>query len=170
MAQRRERCSLCTGPFAAEVDALITQGATAKEIELEFRESGRSLKQETVRRHIVRHVEPAQPGAIARLARKAVAQQVTAQVASSDFAQLVHAKAAEALEDGLIRVTTRDGLAAAAILDRRAEKAEDRKFMLNLAQLLSGGGVRAPEELIEGDFVEVENKLLAPPELRGDLP
>jgi hypothetical protein len=79
------------------------------------------------------------------------------------------------MEEGLLRVTTKDGLAAQALIDRREEKAEDRKFMLNLARLLSGGGGMAPERLIEGDYIDVTptleaeaESLYAPAHLRED--
>lgn len=166
-------CSLCRGPYAEEVAGLIAAGERPSAIERIFRASGRSLKAETVSRHVARHIEHKAPVVAKPRAGPATVRQKLVR-GSADFAALVQAAAVDALQDGDLRVTTKDGLAAAAILDRRAEKSEDRKFMLNLAQLLSGGGIRPPEQLaegaIEGDFVEIDNKLLAPASLRGDLP
>lgn len=90
---------------------------------------------------------------------------------TSDLAVAVRDKALTGLRAGRLQVTTKDGLQAQALLDRREEHQKDREFMLNLARLLSGGGTKAPAHLIEGDFVEIEpdQRLLAPPELRGDL-
>ena len=85
-----------------------------------------------------------------------------------DLAVAVRDKALAGLAAGRLAVTTRDGLAAQALLDRREEHQKDREFMLNLARLLSGGGTKAPEHLIEGEYTEVapDQRLLAPPELR----
>ena len=87
---------------------------------------------------------------------------------SRDLAELVRDKAIEGVVQGRLEVDVKAGLAAQVILDRPAERAEQRDFMLNLAQLLSGGGHSAPADLIEGEYTELEpeNALLAPPDLR----
>jgi hypothetical protein len=175
--KRKARCWLC-GPAGVEVNGLLAEGMPAAHIERKLRAEGRPIKAETIRRHVVDHVESEALEMVKAASAQVAASRVKAVKrgdvdANADFAALVHARATADLNDDILRVTTKDGLAAAAILDRRAEKSEERKFMLNLAQLLSGGGARAPEQLgegaIEGEFSEVENKLLAPPELRGDL-
>jgi len=92
----------------------------------------------------------------------------------ADFAQTVTNLTMKAMRDGKAEPTIRDGLQAQALLDKRAEKAEDRRFMLNLARALAGGGLGTPELLlpepmkdvspvIEGEY---EESLLAPAHLR----
>ncbi len=76
---------------------------------------------------------------------------------------------------GKLQPTLRDGLTAQQLLDKRAEKAADRSFMLNLAMALAGGGqgtptkllpppAEDPEDVIEGEFTEQN---LAPAHLRA---
>lgn len=92
----------------------------------------------------------------------------------ADFAQTVTKLTMKAMREGKVEPTVRDGLQAQALLDKRAEKAEDRRFMLNLARALAGGGLGTPELLlpepmkdaslvIEGEY---EESLLAPAHLR----
>lgn len=91
-----------------------------------------------------------------------------------DLAAVVVKKTLRQMAAGKVTPTLRDGLTAQQLLDRRAEKAADRSFMLNLAMALAGGGQRVPvkylparnepdPDIIEGDFTE-EN--LAPDHLR----
>jgi len=94
---------------------------------------------------------------------------------SDDLAAVVVKKTNRLLAAGKVTPTLRDGLAAQQLLDRRAEKAADRSFMLNLALALAGGGRVVPqtllppgpdssEDIIEGEFSEQN---LAPPHLRA---
>jgi hypothetical protein len=93
---------------------------------------------------------------------------------TDDLAAVVVRKTNRLLAAGKVVPTLRDGLQAQQLLDRRAEKAADRSFMLNLALALAGGGRATPqallppgpdpdEDIIEGTFTE-EN--LAPAHLR----
>jgi hypothetical protein len=93
---------------------------------------------------------------------------------ADDLAAVVVRKTNRLLASGKLEPTLRDGLTAQQLLDRRAEKAADRRFMLNLAMAMAGGGamppqkylpesVSPPEEVVEGEFEEVE---LAPAHLR----
>jgi hypothetical protein len=89
---------------------------------------------------------------------------------ADDLAAVVVRKTRTLLAAGKMTPTLRDGLTAQQLLDRRAEKAADRRFMLNLAMAMAGGGVETPQKLlppgedaIEGGFSEVE---LAPEHLR----
>ena len=93
-----------------------------------------------------------------------------------DLAAVVVSKSLRALSAGKLQPTLKDGLQAQTILDRRAEKAADRRFMLNLAQAMAGGGYSPPQKLlpspdevtVEGDFTEVEPDTLAPAHLRSE--
>jgi hypothetical protein len=91
---------------------------------------------------------------------------------SNDLAESVVDKVKRRLADGSLVPNLRDGLTAQQLLDRRAEKAADRSFMLNLAMALAGGGAQTPqkllpppeEDVIEGEFSEQN---LAPAHLRA---
>jgi hypothetical protein len=96
---------------------------------------------------------------------------------TDDLAAVVVKKTLRGMAAGKLAPTLRDGLQAQQLLDRRAEKAADRSFMLNLAIAMAGGGVRTPvkylpapneppekdEDIIEGEFSEQN---LAPDHLR----
>jgi hypothetical protein len=97
-----------------------------------------------------------------------------ADVESDDLAAVVVKKTNRLLASGKVVPTLRDGLQAQQLLDRRAEKAADRSFMLNLALALAGGGRQTPaallppgpnpdDDIIEGEFSEQN---LAPTHLR----
>ena len=99
-----------------------------------------------------------------------------ADAALDDLAATVVSKSLRALAAGKLAPTLKDGLQAQTILDRRAEKAADRRFMLNLAQAMAGGGYAPPQKLlpspdetvIEGDFTEEDAANLAPAHLRSE--
>ena len=93
---------------------------------------------------------------------------------TDDLAAVVVKKTLRQMAAGNLQPTLRDGLTAQQLLDRRAEKAADRSFMLNLAMAMAGGGQRTPvkylpnpqdedPDVIEGDF---EEQNLAPDHLR----
>jgi len=93
---------------------------------------------------------------------------------TDDLAAVVVKKTLRQMAAGKLQPTLRDGLTAQQLLDRRAEKAADRSFMLNLAMAMAGGGQRTPvkylpnpqdedPDVIEGDF---EEQNLAPDHLR----
>ena len=90
-----------------------------------------------------------------------------------DLAAVVVRRTSRALAEGKLQPTLRDGLTAQQLLDRRAEKAADRQFMLNLAMAMAGGGRETPVALLppgddEADIVEAEYEEadLAPEHLR----
>jgi len=94
---------------------------------------------------------------------------------TDDLAAVVVKKTLRQMAAGKLQPTLRDGLTAQQLLDRRAEKAADRSFMLNLAMALAGGGrgtptkllpppADDPEDVIEGEFTETN---LAPAHLRA---
>lgn len=91
---------------------------------------------------------------------------------SDDLAAVVVRQTLRRIASGHLKPTLRDGIQAQSLLDKRAEKAADRSFMLNLASALAGGGHQVPQKLlpppddaIEGDFTEVN---LAPEHLRAE--
>ena len=97
-------------------------------------------------------------------------------VDSDDLAAVTVRKTRTLLAAGKLTPTLRDGLTAQQLLDRRAEKAADRQFMLNLALAMAGGGKATPEKylppqnvtptdpiVLEGEASEVD---LAPEYLR----
>ena len=93
---------------------------------------------------------------------------------TDDLAAVVVRKTLRAMAANKLTPTLKDGLTAQQLLDRRAEKAADRSFMLNLAAAMAGGGQRTPvkylpspqdedPDIIEGTF---EEQNLAPDHLR----
>lgn len=165
-------CSICANPTrAAFVNPLLQAGFAPFRIEREARTAGLAVKAETVTRHRQHSPVDGTPPPEPPPPLPALTPEETEQINAADFAEQVAHAAARNLMTGATRVTIADGLKATAILDKRAEKAENRRFLMNLAQLLSGGGQPAPKELIAGDaidgeYVELDNPLLAPPELR----
>jgi hypothetical protein len=95
---------------------------------------------------------------------------------ADDLAAVVVRQTLKGIASGALKPTLRDGISAQALLDKRAEKAADRQFMLNLAMAMAGGGHAVPQRLlpppadpgddaIEGDFTELN---LAPSHLRAE--
>ena len=101
-----------------------------------------------------------------------------------DLPSLVVDETKKRVRDGTARIAVKDGLTAQTILERRAERAEDKQFMLNLARALAGGGAAGPvpvlgpgtspdqtaDDTVEADYTEVEgdDMSLAPAHLRAD--
>lgn len=149
-------CSIERSPKVPEINAMLAAGLGLQTIERRLRADGVAIKRETIKRHLERCLPPAvvevghdetmpfvEPADVRR--RRAESPD------PRDFASLVHQRAYRALEADELRVSTRDGLAAQALLDRREERAKDRDFMIGLARLLSGGGQSAPRHLLPGD-------------------
>lgn len=163
----RRVCVICRTPdLRYDVDKALMMGTTPTALERAMRAAGRPLKAETITNHRDRC-----PGAAIRSLVKDKGEAVTVkeltEAVSGDFASMVRNKAAVELAAGRLRVTTKDGLAATALLDRRAEKEKDREFIMNLARLISGAGQGAPSEIVEGEFTDLgDGHLLAPPEAR----
>lgn len=160
----RSRCAVCKHPDRAAIETMLAGGLGVTAIERQMRANGKPIKRETVSAHLKVCM-----GGIPTAFLPAAA---VVMAGGTDFATLVQRRASQLMNDGLLRVSTRDGLAAQQLLDRREEKAEDRKFMLNLARALAGGGRETPTALIEsgdtieGTFEEVDQSLYAPAHLR----
>jgi hypothetical protein len=113
---------------------------------------------------------------VANPATAAEAIEEDAVALTDDLAATVVRKTMRRIAAGSVQPSIKEGLAAQSLLDRRAEKAADRRFMLNLAQAMAGGGgptparlLPAPDEtLIEGSFEEIEDMSLAPAHLRSE--
>jgi len=98
--------------------------------------------------------------------------------AAEDLPTMLVEETRKRVKDGSAKVQVRDGIAAQSILERRAERAEDKQFMLNLARALAGGGASGPvpvlsagepiaEDVIEGDYEDLgDDSSLAPAHLR----
>lgn len=97
----------------------------------------------------------------ARAAGKAPDPRDLQTLEDTDLAVMVVKQTKAGLSSGDLTPTVKDGIAAQGILERRAERAADREFMLNLARALAGGGQQAPQVLlpdpaiIEGEVREV---------------
>lgn len=158
----RPNCTICSSAFVAEINGLLAQGRSSAAIAREM--PGFSVA--TIRDHRIACLGTAEMG-------EKSGRPVTPKDVPVDFAVAVRDKALAQLKEGKLKVNSRDGLNAQALIDRREERSEDRKFMLNLARVLSGGGAPAPVDVIEATYTELPlleapSPLLAPPELRED--
>ena len=150
------RCSLHgRDPKSRLVNELMAKGYSSKRIQAEARLGGFRVSLVALSRHRRLCFEDTN-GA-----------QAEARV--EDLAVLVRDQVRRGVLNGSIALKARDGMQAQQLIDRREEKKADRTFMLNLAQLLSGAGKRAPATIVESTAIDVtpeESPLLAPPELR----
>jgi hypothetical protein len=146
------QCGICKPPAERRtvIESMLAAGRSANFIEGEMKRLGQPTKAETVTRHL-------------RLCLKGNPVNSSLVIGSPDFAAAVQARAQEMMDNGELKVRTQDGLAAQALLDRRAEKAADRDLMLNLARLMSGARSAVPVEVIEGTYRELtDDEVLAP--------
>lgn len=150
---RRTRCSVCSSPHRAEIEALRAAKMTFQDIHLATQKMGRGYKRETLGKHFNICLKGETPFVDARAI--ANASQDASTQAELDFATLVQKRAAAMLAEGNLKVTASHGLQAQSLLDRRVEKAADRDLALNMARLLSGSVIMAPQEVIEGRAIEV---------------
>lgn len=187
-------CRVCKGEHEQVINDLLARKTPMLRIEKTMRAEPYNfpIKYEAVANHLkrclngdLRNIELPATVQAAAVAERRLTVGMTPEE-EKDFALLVHATALEELKSGKLRISTKDGLTARALLDRRDEKKADRLMVMNLARLLSGAGGVGPQfssegELIEGVFKDVtplgrieahdngdlnENPLLAPPELR----
>lgn len=168
-------CAVERHPYFAEIIEMLANGASANSIERAMRERGKPIKRETVKGHLdfclADGGDRQHAKALDKIVKKADRGAPRAEV-QRDFAVAVQSKALKDLAAGHLRVSAKDGLVAQGLIDKREERAKDRAFVMDLARLLSGAGGMPPDELIDGEYVEIDEDgvpLLAPPELRdGD--
>lgn len=139
-------CSICNSGKRGIIDPLLAAGRSAYAIEKVMRETKTPVKSETVLKHLDGCLNGRRPSS-ELLTDTLVRRQ-------HDFAAAVKDAAMEKLEAGELRITTRDGLAAQGLLDKRAEKQADRDLMVNLARLMTG---RPPPEVIVGEYAVLDD-------------
>jgi len=165
----RPRCPVCLSENRAAYHAMRASGAHFVAIEETSRKLGRPIKRETISAHF--QVCMKGKDLLGDLDTKSMSEQVERlqQGGQTDFAIAVQQKATELLNAGALKVNASHGLAAQALLDRRAEKQADRDLMLNMARLLSGAVIITPGEVIEGRVLDVTpDALLAPENVVSD--
>jgi hypothetical protein len=148
-------CSICSTEKGALVNALLQGGRSPHYIEGQMRSMDSPVKAETIRRHVKRCLN----GKIENIGLLEQASRGEKVTNNTDFAIAIRAEANRRLAEGTLTVTAQHGLQAQALIDRRAEKAADRRMMVELAGLLSGAISLdgPPEDLIEGEFTEVSD-------------
>lgn len=160
-------CSVERSPKYVEINAMLAAGLGLQTIEKKLPAEGFAIKRETIKRHLELCLPPSAVVVSAGEAVRVVSPEEVRQRRSEsgdarDFASLVHDRALKALERSELAVTTKDGLAAQAIIDRREERSKDRDFALNLAILLSGGGQMAPRNVIDDESDESPYLIVEP--------
>ena len=150
--------------------------------EREIHEAAVAIAAEMVQRQSIggRIVTPASPEISPTPAMSLPQAPVVTAPALEDLPTLLVDETRKRVKSGEAKVNVRDGIAAQSILERRAERAEDKQFMLNLARALAGGGASGPvpvlsagpvaptdEDVIEGDYEDLgDDSSLAPAHLR----
>ena len=157
-------CSICEDPRKKDfVARRHVEGYTLRQMEDMSRDSGMTMKRETIGKHLRDCI--ATP-AVGPVVRKVAATVKPPSAAIEDVATMVQAEVVKRLREGEARVTVQHGLQAQALLDRRAERAKDRELAITLARLLHAP---APPEavvlrrvggdpndvVIEGEMVEI---------------
>lgn len=172
MGFMQRECAVDRHPLKDDIATMIASGSSLNFIEKFSREKGHPIKRETVKAHMERCLAgtPEQVDRDLDKITVKIAKGAPKAEIARDFAVAVQKKALHELKEGTLRVTTKDGLVAQQLLDKREERAKDRAFVLDLARLISGAGAPPPDEYIDGEYIELgEGNLLAPPELReGD--
>lgn len=156
-------CGICESERKPIINAFLMNGRSAHYIEQQMRAMGHPTKAETVQKHIRRCLDGKPSNASLAEGQSAVlAGEVNVH---ADFAQAIRAEANKLLASGKLQVTAAHGLNAQALIDRRAEKAADRRLLVELGMLLSGARSLEgpPDDLIETEWREVDP--LAPPQL-----
>ena len=142
-------------PKARLINELMTAGYSTRRIVAQVKAQGYKASEDAVNRHRRLCFEDETVGQL--------------EAREEDLAVLIRDQVKRDVLTGAVELRAADGLKAQALIDRRAEKSADRSFVLNLAQLLSGGGASAPAEIVESTVIDVTpNPLLAPPELREE--
>lgn len=159
-----QACSICTSDRAPIVNSHLAAGRSMNWIERAMKELDKPTKSETVARHLSKCMNGN------RKAGAIVERAAGLPVTNEDFAAAVRAEAQKMLSEGKLSIRTEHGLTAQALIDRRAEKQADRRLMVELAGLLSGARriEGPPEDLIEGEWREVDEPGMAPLALVAD--
>ena len=78
----------------------------------------------------------------------------------NDVAAAIQQRALQALADGELRVTAQHGLKAEEMIDKRAERAQDRELTVFLARMMTQAipppALMLPDDAIEAEYTEVE--------------
>lgn len=160
------QCGICRSDRLPVVNAFLAAGRTAQWIEREMKNLNSPTKAETVRKHLNNCLN-GNAAQNAPLLEKAAGANGNAISSNHDFAAAVRAEANRMLAAGDLQIRTEHGLQAQALIDRRAEKQADRRLMVEMARLLSGGALglmSAPDDVIEGEYVDVTDQ----PDLNPD--
>ena len=117
-------CASCTHPRREEIDRKLKAGVSFVDVSRYLDETEKPITAQSVAAHAKDHL--------------AVVPVHGRRVASDDFLTNVRDAAAEALENGELAVSLKDGIAAQKALDARAARDMDRDWQLKLVQALTG--------------------------------
>lgn len=167
---RTWQCGICHGNQERRrfVNDSLSQGKYQTDIEAESKVLGLNVKRETIRKHVNVCIANGIDKLLTppKLGKQAGPSAVvpTTGVAlpdSDDFATLVKARAVAALKAGELRVSTQDGLAAQALLDKREDRRKDRDVFVRVGLMLAGQLSGPPPIAIEGVFEVIEDEDVA---------
>jgi hypothetical protein len=168
-------CGICHGDPRRRVwvnTELAKPKYNLSRMERESRELGMNVKRETIRRHVnVCVANGIHDMPVAMIASKPAPQSNKSTQFkpapghsfdslpenTDDFATLVKHAAVEKLRKGELRISTQDGLAAQALIDKRLEKQKDRDIFARVGAMLAGALSTPPPIVIEGEFIEDSN-------------
>lgn len=134
-------------PHAAEIDKKLRAGISAADVARWLAEKGQTVTPQAVGRHAKDHLT-----LTLTKGRRPI---------STDFLEAVRDTAHQALEDGELPVTLKDGIAAQKALDARAARDLDRDIWAKVTLAITGNARRQlppPDpaiEVIEGEFREL---------------
>lgn len=169
----RRTCVIDRSTFNEEINALLATGLSINAITTRMRGVGMKVKRDTIDKHWKLCLgRDAQSYANLDLIVRKQAEGAPLSEVERDFATMVQRRALKEMAMERLKVTTKDGLLAQQILDKRVEKAKDREFVMNLARIISGAGQLPPADVIEAEFTEgaIDDvmKMLAPPQVQKE--
>ena len=118
-------CSACKHPQLREINHRIREQRPLVDIERWLDETDLPITAKALARHAKNHLGQV-PAAGGR------------RPLSTNFLTAVVENAHESLQDGIVRATLRDGIAAQAELNRQMDRSADRDLMVKIAMALTG--------------------------------
>jgi hypothetical protein len=142
-----QTCASCKHPQVREINHRIRDGRPIVDIErwlteLSEKGDGYKITRFALARHARDHVKVKPP--------------IGRRPPSSNFLEAVRDAAHDGLEEGTLRVTLRDGISAAAELNKQAARSADRDLMAKIALALTGHSPLLNARVIDPEIEAIE--------------